>query len=401
MSTFSGLFGDAPVDSHLSALFGTSNAAKRPERKNKPPSELNRKSHQKEPSPDSPSDSPSDPPSDSPASPSSPSSSSASSPAPQPALDDDIEGRYFQALTAKSEPASDEVRTQTPTVAKKVDLKESEMDKAERTVFVGNVPASVVMEKPLQKQFKKYFAQAGAVESVRFRSIAFGDALPRKAAYAQKKLHSARDSVNAYVVYREKAASRGAADRFNGKVFEHHHLRVDHVAHPVAKDNKRTIFVGNLDFEAHEEELWKYFNAHTDNDVESVRVVRDAKTNVGKGFALVQFKDSLSVNKCLMLNDKPMAANSKRKLRISRANKHAKPSALSPNHIDNVKKPRTPRQQLTEAQKSKLGRANAVLGKADKATAGKMKVIEGERARKGTQKKKKPRITKRSKNYKK
>lgn len=401
MSSFSGLFGDAPVDNDLSKLFlDTTQNVERPvrartevetrKRVTKTTAETNDENDPSEVE----------------------SEDLASEEDSRPRKleeDDDIEGKYFQALNKDTHPKNTDEkkdRTRTPKVATatKVDLKEDEFDKAERTVFVGNVPATVVTSKSTQKQFKKLFSEVGPVESVRFRSIAFGEALPRKAAFAQKKLHGARDSVNAYVVYKEKTPSRNAVSRLNAREFDHHHLRVDHVAHPVAKDNKRTIFVGNLDFEALEEELWRYFNLHTDNDVESVRVVRDSKTNLGKGFALVQFKDSLSVNKCILLNDKPMSKESKRKLRISRANAHAKPSVLSPNHIDNVKKARTPKQQLSEAQKSKLGRAKAVLGRADRATIGQVKpIIEGQRARKGDKpgKKKKPRIRERTQNYKK
>lgn len=97
-------------------------------------------------------------------------------------------------------------------------------------------------------------------------------------------------------------------------MFEDHHLRVDHVSHPAPKDNKRTIFVGNLDFEEKEETLWKYFNSKLDQDVESVRIIRDSKTNLGKGFALVQFKDTLSVNKALLLNDKPLKLEPRKKV---------------------------------------------------------------------------------------
>lgn len=66
------------------------------------------------------------------------------------------------------------------------------------------------------------------------------------------------------------------------------HIRVDSVAHPAEQDHKRCIFVGNLDFEAQEEKLWRYFASC--GKVESVRIIRDSKTNVGKGFAYVQFE---------------------------------------------------------------------------------------------------------------
>lgn len=269
--------------------------------------------------------------------------------------------------------------------AKTVDLKESELEKAERTVFVGNVTSQAITSKAVFRDFKKLFEGIGEVESVRFRSIAFDEAVPRKVAFVRKSLHLSRDSVNAYVVFKDREPSRKACAQLNGHVFDEHHIRVDHVAHPAPKDNKRTIFVGNLDFEEKEETLWRYFNSKTDNDVELVRVVRDSKTNVGKGFALVQFKDSLSVNKALLLNDKAISKESKRKLRISRAKAYAKPSVNSPNYVDNKR----PARNLNDKQKTKLGRAQSVLGKADRATAGRVKkpadlTIEGQRALKGS-----------------
>jgi nucleolar protein 12 len=45
-----------------------------------------------------------------------------------------------------------------------------------------------------------------------------------------------------------------------------------------------------LSFDAQEEELWLYFESC--GEIENVRIVRDNKTNVGKGFAFVQFKAS-------------------------------------------------------------------------------------------------------------
>lgn len=349
-------------------------------------------------------------------------------------LNEDLEASYFdKLLTTKTDKTEsdedkesksdndDENKDKEPesksVKAKTIDLKESELEKAERTVFVGNVPSDVITSKHMAKLFKNLFKDFGKIESVRFRSISFDESLPRKIAIAKKNLHKSRDSVNAYVVFKEKGASRSAT-ALNATIFEGHHLRVDHVAHPAPKDNKRTIFVGNLDFEEKEDTLWNYFNSKLDNDVESVRIIRDSKTNMGKGFALVQFKDTLSVNKALFLNDKPIETGDKskkgRKLRISRAKANAKPSLMSPNHIENIKKKNsTKKQQLNDTQKTKLGRAQTILGKADRSTVGKTKkapvIIEGQRATKGDRvagikglkgKVKKPRIRDRSTKFK-
>ena len=48
------------------------------------------------------------------------------------------------------------------------------------------------------------------------------------------------------------------------------------------------MFVGNLPFDVQDEDLYRYFLRC--GDIEFVRVVRDKKTNIGKGFGYVQFK---------------------------------------------------------------------------------------------------------------
>lgn len=302
------------------------------------------------------------------------------------AADSDEAGEAAAADSAggPSDSSDSETEAAPPRAARQIDLKESELEKAERTVFVGNVAATVITSKPTYKRFKQVFERFGKVTLVRFRSISFDEAVPRKMAFAKKALHAARDTVNAYVVFEAREASRAAARALNATVFEHNHLRTDHVGHPAPRDNKRTIFVGNLDFEEKEEVLWRYFQAHTNKDVELVRIIRDAKTNVGKGFALVQFKDTLLVNKALMLADKPILAASKRKLRITRASTKAQPSLMSPNHIDNTKRAyAASRLKLNDLQRTKLGRATTILGRADRATAGQARVLEGQRATKG------------------
>jgi nucleolar protein 12 len=150
------------------------------------------------------------------------------------------------------------------------------------------------------------------VESLRFRSTAYATALPKKAAFAKKDLMAATTkSTNAYVVYSTAYAAREAAKRLNGTVVLDRHLRVDEVAHPAKTDHRRCVFVGNLGFVDDEslldqggenerkrskipsdieEGLWRQFSKA--GVVESVRVVRDEKTRVGKGFAYVQFEVS-------------------------------------------------------------------------------------------------------------
>ena len=277
---------------------------------------------------------------------------------------------------------------------------DAELDKSKRTVFLGNVPSDAISSKTDYKALKKFFAAAGKIASVRFRSIAFSEQIPRKAAFVNHKLHEKQKTVNAYVVYRDAAAARQAL-KLNGSVVLGRHIRVDSVAHPGKQDPKQCVFVGNLDFEAQEEALWRHFGKC--GTVQYVRIVRDSKTNVGKGFAYVQFEvcppsrpgpasgradlfvlsqDPMSVEQALLLDGKKMEGG--RELRVTRAKsagrgaKDRRPAERQqrPKKTDRVYVPKPdPKQQ------SAVGRATKLLGRAG-ATALKrqVQVFEGLRA---------------------
>lgn len=211
----------------------------------------------------------------------------------------------------------------------------------------------------------------------------------RKVAYINQQLNTHADTVNAYVTLAHPDAvfnhyNRDGAGNFDerltgpvltalvasssdGRLFENHHLRVD-MAKPLepaevlsagldkatgpdgslllssstggSNDPKRTVFVGNLDFEAKEEDLRAFFEKlltaergpapSTSVDVlgldgkapvqpfgetvvpapverrewvRSVRIVRDRATQMGKGFAYVRFIDTESVDEVVALHD--------------------------------------------------------------------------------------------------
>ncbi|AJT77780.1 Nop12p [Saccharomyces cerevisiae YJM470] len=331
--------------------------------------------------------------------------------------DEDLEARYYAKLLDEEAEAEDDKPTVTKTdetsvpltsAAKKVDFKEDELEKAERTVFIGNILSTVITSKKVYKEFKKLFGtnpiaeteESGnekeeesskksdnnefAIESIRFRSISFDEALPRKVAFVQQKFHKSRDTINAYIVYKNKSAVRKICSNLNAVVFQDHHLRVDSVAHPAPHDKKRSIFVGNLDFEEIEESLWKHFEPC--GDIEYVRIIRDSKTNMGKGFAYVQFKDLQSVNKALLLNEKPMKSQKQEDENTKKPTKKARKLRVS--RCKNMKKGTTigtglDRNGLTDSQRTRAGRAKKILGKADRATLGQEITIEGLRAKKG------------------
>lgn len=209
----------------------------------------------------------------------------------------------------------------------------SELEKANRTVFLSNVAAEAITSRKAKKTLLSHLSSVldkkadppQKVESIRFRSTAFESAgIPKRAAFIKKEvLEATTKSTNAYAVYSTTAAARLAVAQLNGTVVLDRHLRVDSVAHPAAVDHRRCVFVGNLGFVDDEsvynikvneegkevgerrkrtktpmdveEGLWRVFSKEG-GKVESVRVVRDAATRVGKGFAYVQFYVSPSPN---------------------------------------------------------------------------------------------------------
>lgn len=52
----------------------------------------------------------------------------------------------------------------------------------------------------------------------------------------------------------------------------------------------KSIFVGNLDAEVTEEELWKLFGVY--GTVEHVNIIRDRETGLPRGFAFVEMTDA-------------------------------------------------------------------------------------------------------------
>ncbi|KAJ2782031.1 Nucleolar protein 12 [Coemansia interrupta] len=194
----------------------------------------------------------------------------------------------------------------------KYEPKPQDPDVLRRTIFIGNITIECITDGKVYNQLKAMCTKYGKVKSIRFRSVAFSEMLPRKVAYITGKFHSQRDSCNAYVEFTSEEAAAKAVE-LNGAVFQEKHIRVDRADNSQGRDMKRTVFVGNLDFATQEEELWTHFGSC--GEVENVRVVRDRKTNIGKGFAYVQFVDRTSVALALKLHDTEINS---RKIRVER-----------------------------------------------------------------------------------
>ena len=141
----------------------------------------------------------------------------------------------------------------------------------------------------------------------------------RRIAFIKHELHPDTDAVTVYVVFAYGAdlapdeAARRAIAALDNTEYMGRTLRADGVAGGVG-DPKRTVFVGGLDFASREEDLRAFFEGvvsgergprgaiagDSDSDEEDakaklktwvtrVRIVRDKDTQLGKGFAYVQF----------------------------------------------------------------------------------------------------------------
>ncbi|KAI8870314.1 hypothetical protein GQ42DRAFT_162810 [Ramicandelaber brevisporus] len=284
--------------------------------------------------------------------------------------------------------------------SKKADSKD-DAERLTRTCFVGNLPVSVLTDKSQQASFKDFFRTKGTIETYRFRSLMLSR-IGMRAALAKKKDINSRATVcNAFVVYSTKESVQDAVRDLNGQVFLEHHLRVDFAAPPTTartpaggaesdanavgnKVNRRTsVFVGNLPFDSCEEDLYKFFGQC--GKVTNVRVVRDSTTNVGKGFAFVQFDSRACVPLAMKLNDSnfvsaaTVAATAKgktpagRKLRITKVNKEGEDDK---NEFFKLKE-----QPLTGAAR-RLARRQNVTGKPGGKLGGKAAGMKMKKAKK-------------------
>lgn len=249
--------------------------------------------------------------------------------------DESKEEKYSSEAQTKEEDSDGDVPMHESLVDSK---KDNELDKAARTVFLSNVSIEAVGSKRAKKTLLAHLSSildkdaspAQTVESLRFRSVPFSSsAIPKRAAFITKAtMEATTHSANAYAVYSTTASARTACKKLNGTVVLDRHLRVDSVAHPAEVDHRRCVFVGNLGFVDDEtvlnvkmdedgkektekrkrtkvpmdveEGLWRTFGQHA-GKVESVRVVRDQTTRVGKGIAYVQFYVSIARKRATLI----------------------------------------------------------------------------------------------------
>ncbi|KAM4604062.1 RNA-binding protein 34 [Polymixia lowei] len=173
---------------------------------------------------------------------------------------------------------------------------EEEQNKDKRTVFVGNLPASCT-----KKTLQMLFRGTGTIESVRFRSVVREDpSMSLKVAMIQRKVHPKKSNINAYVVFKDEQGVMNALQRNGTEIEKNVFIRVDRVTESSSHDHKRSIFVGNLEFEIKELALRQHFEEC--GNVENVRLVRDKDSGMGKGFGYILFESADSVQLALKLD---------------------------------------------------------------------------------------------------
>lgn len=269
----------------------------------------------------------------------------------------------------------DKVKKSTKKSSRVSAAKKEDPERLERTVFVGNVPLNI--EKDKVETFFKEFVRSHAnfesalkavlsnnsnetatsgdekepsesdkkqkivkiVESVRFRSVPIaptpvapgssfrtmikaavvtGKVGPTETEGKQSNKTCGRDSMNAYVVFKHVQFQKLALDA-NGKELGGKIIRVDDAAGDGHFDHKRTVFLGNLPFSVTEDQIRQLFVGKIEGGhsaIEGIRVVRDKTKQIGKGIALVLFKERTSVVEALGLRGIKIG---EREVRITRA----------------------------------------------------------------------------------
>ncbi|KAI2491230.1 hypothetical protein MHU86_23336 [Fragilaria crotonensis] len=187
------------------------------------------------------------------------------------------------------------------------------------------------------------------VESTRLRSIATtgvkvapdqkgNQALVKKVSVNTKHLDTdARTTAQGYVVFVDKASVEKAMD-LNNSMVGSHLIRVDRVNPTI--DATRSVFVGNLPYQADEVSLRQHFVqgcALSNQDIENVRIVRDKVTQQCKGFGYVLFATKTMATTALQRMHE--STYKKRSLRVTVCGKRFKGRKGDPSEKEKKAKP--------------------------------------------------------------
>merc|ERR1711915_853533 len=182
---------------------------------------------------------------------------------------DDIEPTVtLENKKAKKEKSKKELKQEKIKERKNKSLPNKHPDAEDRTIFIGNVHMETK-----RKELSNIFSKYGKVESVRIRGVAVGEqGMRKKVAHVTGQMHPSRSSVTAYVRFESKDSATAALEA-NRMVHRDHHLNVDRAIHEAKRELRNSVFVGNLPWEAEDEQLYKHFEGC--GDIDSVRIIRD------------------------------------------------------------------------------------------------------------------------------
>ncbi|NXS11852.1 RBM34 protein, partial [Neodrepanis coruscans] len=232
--------------------------------------------------------------------------------------DEEEEQKLFQNKTKQKKKASQAINKSVVNSAMGTTAKQQKRKKVadetvdRRTVFVGNLPVSCTVQ-VVKSLFKKY----GQIQSIRFRSLVShhqNDLISYMSfLYSRHKVHPNAKFINAYVVFKEECDAHKALKENGTEIASGFHIRVDTASKSSLHDNKRSVFLGNLPYDIQDDAVREHF--HVCGDVVGVRVVRDRKTGLGKGFGYVLFENTDAVHLALKLNNSVLMG---RKIRVQR-----------------------------------------------------------------------------------
>ncbi|NXN88333.1 RBM34 protein, partial [Bombycilla garrulus] len=255
--------------------------------------------------------------------------------------DEEEDQKLFQNKGKQKKKASQTItksviNSSTSATAKQQKRKRVADEAAERrTVFVGNLPVSCTLQ-VLKSLFKKY----GQIQSIRFRSlIPAEDTVSKKVAAIKHKLHPNAKFINAYVVFKEECDAQKALKENGTEIASGFHIRVDTASKTSSHDSKRSVFLGNLSYDIHDDAVREHF--HVCGDIVGVRVVRDRTTGLGKGFGYVLFENTDAVHLALKLNNSVLMGRKVRVQRVAdkkKAQKSPDQSRAPKDRVDKKKK---------------------------------------------------------------
>ncbi|NWW44246.1 RBM34 protein, partial [Pedionomus torquatus] len=216
-----------------------------------------------------------------------------------------------------------------------------------RTVFVGNLPVSCTVQ-ALRSLFKEY----GQIKSIRFRSLVPAeDTLSKKLAAIKHKVHPNAKFINAYIVFKKECDAVKALNENGTEFASGFHIRVDIASKNSSHDVLRSVFLGNLSYDISNDAVREHFSVC--GGVVAVRIVRDRKTGLGKGFGYVLFENTDAVHLALKLNDSVLMG---RKVRVKRCGEKWKAPQKSPSQS------RAPKDRTVSTLKNKRCSNDSFVG---------------------------------------